>query len=244
MDEYFITKKAVEIILENINEHFIKCLVHLSINDRYTSDIKLILCIVEYLKAYMETRRNDILSSCIKYTNKSYYLQLTDNLFRLIHAHLTIMIRTSKNLFIDDLINKYSTPSVAKLYDNIKDDSYYAGVGSLGSLGGSGGSASCYAGGSSGAYASGLACDLAGGLPDDTIDRFARKRIDSFIGVSPEDSKDAGTLFKDAYDKLKKTKSLTRNANAANAVREPKEPKSFELPRIEVKNDTNCRDLL
>jgi hypothetical protein len=85
---------------------------------------------------------------------------------------------------------------------------------------------------------------LAGGLPDDTIDRFARKRIDSFIGVSPEDSKDAGALFKDAYDKLKKTKSLTRNANAANAVREPKEPKSFELPRIEVKNDTNCRDLL
>jgi hypothetical protein len=226
MDEYFITKKAVEIILENINEHFIKCLIHLSINDRYTSDIKLILCIVEYLKAYMETRRNDILSSCIKYTNKSYYLQLTDNLFRLIHAHLTIMIRTSKNLFIDDLINKYSTPSVAKLYDNIKDDSYYAGVGSLGG---------------SGAYASGLACDLAGGLPDDTIDRFARKRIDSFIGVSPEDSKDAGALFKDAYDKLKNTKSLTRNANA---VREPKEPKSFELPRIDVKNDTNCRDLL
>jgi hypothetical protein len=199
MDEYFITKKAVDIILENINDNFIKCLINLSINDRYVSDIKLILGIIEYLKKYMETRRNDILSSYIKYTNKAYYLQLTDNLFRLLHTHLTITIRTSKNLFIDDLINKYSTPSVATLYNNIMDDSYYAGVGSLD-----------------------------GGLPDDTIDRFARKRIDTFIGVSPEDknAKDAGTLFKDAYDKLKNTKSLARNAKAA---KEPKQSRSFEL---------------
>jgi len=199
MDEYFITKKAVDIILENINDNFIKCLINLSINDRYVSDIKLILGIIEYLKKYMETRRNDILSSYIKYTNKAYYLQLTDNLFRLLHTHLTITIRTSKNLFIDDLINKYSTPSVATLYNNIMDDSSYAGVGSLD-----------------------------GGLPDDTIDRFARKRIDTFIGVSPEDNnaKDAGTLFKDAYDKLKNTKSLARNAKAA---KEPKQSRSFEL---------------
>lgn len=246
MDEYFITKKAVEIILENINEHFIKCLIHLSINDRYTSDIKLILCIVEYLKAYIVTRRNDILSSCIKYTNKSYYLQLTDNLFRLIHAHLTIMIRTSKNLFIDDLINKYSTPSVAKLYSNKgtsgyagdasdASDSYYAGVGSL---------ADSFAGGFAGSFAGGLACDLDGGLPDDTIDKFARKRIDTFIGVSPGDSKDAGALFKDAYDKLKITKSLSRNAKVLKEPKEPNEPKSFELQRMEVNNDTNFRDLL
>jgi hypothetical protein len=199
MDEYFITKKAVDIILENINDNFIKCLINLSINDRYVSDIKLILGIIEYLKKYMETRRNDILSSYIKYTNKAYYLQLTDNLFRLLHTHLTITIRTSKNLFIDDLINKYSTPSVATLYNNIMDDSYYAGVGSLD-----------------------------GGLPDDTIDRFARKRIDTFIGVSPEDknAKDAGTLFKDAYDKLKNTKSLARNAKVA---KEPNALRSFEL---------------
>jgi hypothetical protein len=199
MDEYFITKKAVDIILENINDNFIKCLINLSINDRYVSDIKLILGIIEYLKKYMETRRNDILSSYIKYTSKAYYLQLTDNLFRLLHTHLTITIRTSKNLFIDDLINKYSTPSVATLYNNIMDDSYYAGVGSLD-----------------------------GGLPDDTIDRFARKRIDTFIGVSHEDknARDAGTLFKDAYDKLKNTKSLARNAKAA---KELKESRSFEL---------------
>jgi hypothetical protein len=202
MDEYFITKKAVDIILENINDNFIKCLINLSINDRYVSDIKLILGIIEYLKKYMETRRNDILSSYIKYTNKAYYLQLTDNLFRLLHTHLTITIRTSKNLFIDDLINKYSTPSVATLYNNIMDDSYYAGVGSLD-----------------------------GGLPDDTVDRFVRKRIDTFIGVSPEDknTRDAGTLFKDAYDKLKNTKSLARNAKAAKEPKEPNQSRSFEL---------------
>lgn len=212
MDEYFIAKKAVEIILENINDHFIKCLINLSINDRYTSDIKLIISIVEYLKTYMVTRRNDILSTCIKYTNKSYYLQLTDNLFRLIHTHLTITIRTSKNVFIDDLINKYSTPSVASLatlYTNIKDDS----------------------------------------SDDVPIDKFARKRIDTYSGFSgytpdyvpdtPESqdaSQDAGTLFKCAYDRLKNT----RNAKAAKATKSTKE---FELQRMEVSNDTSNGDL-
>jgi hypothetical protein len=212
MDEYFIAKKAVEIILENINDHFIKCLINLSINDRYTGDIKLIISIVEYLKTYMVTRRNDILSTCIKYTNKSYYLQLSDNLFRLIHAHLTITIRTSKNVFIDDLINKYSTPSVASLatlYTNIKDDD----------------------------------------SDDVPIDKFARKRIDTYSGFSgyipeyvpdtPESqdaSQDAGTLFKCAYDRLKNT----RNAKYTKATKATKE---FELQRMEVSNDTSNGDL-
>ena len=110
MDDYFITKKAVEIILENINDHFIKCLVNLSINDRYTNDIKLILGVIELLKIYMETRRNDILSSCIKYTNKSYYFHLTDSLFRIIQGHLTTTKHNNhlniKYAFITDLIDK------------------------------------------------------------------------------------------------------------------------------------------
>lgn len=215
MDEYFIAKKAVEIILENINDHFIKCLINLSINDRYTSDIKLIISIVEYLKTYMVTRRNDILSTCIKYTNKSYYLQLTDNLFRLIHTHLTITIRTSKNVFIDDLINKYSTPSVAKLvslatrYTNIKDDS----------------------------------------SDDVPIDKFARKRIDTYSGYTPDyvpdtpdsqdASQDAGALFKCAYDRLKNT----RNAKATKSMKSMKSTKEFELQRMEVSNDTSNGDL-
>ena len=110
MDEYFLTKKAVEIILENINDHFIKCLVSLSIHERYADDTKVIIGIIELLKTYMETRRNDILSSCIKYTNKSYYLQLSDNLFRLIQSHLTI---TKRFVFLFDLIDKYNYPVIA-----------------------------------------------------------------------------------------------------------------------------------
>ena len=110
MDEYFIVKKAVDIILSNLNENFIKCLINISIHDKYTYNIKLILGIIELVKIYMNTRRNDILSSCIKYTNKSYYLSLADNLFILINNHLinTNEKQEHKYIFITDLINKYN----------------------------------------------------------------------------------------------------------------------------------------
>jgi hypothetical protein len=150
MDEYFITKKAVEIILENINDHFIKCLVSLSIHERYADDSKVIIGIIEFLKSYMETRRNDILSSCIKYTNKSYYLHLTDNLFRLIQAHLAI----ARYVFITDLIDKYNHPVRHRCSKT--PDTYNV----------------------------------------DTDENTEKALI----------AKDTGTLFKDAYYKLKKTK--------------------------------------
>lgn len=153
MDEYFITKKAVEIILENINDHFIKCLVSLSICERYADDTKVIIGIIELLKTYMETRRNDILSSCIKYTNKSYYQQLTDSLFRLVQSHLTI---AKRYVFLFDLIDKYNNPVIS--INNHDTSEYNADI-------------------------------------DD--DRNL---------LSQSTSKDAGTLFKDAYYKLKKTK--------------------------------------
>jgi hypothetical protein len=114
MDEYFIVKKAVDIILSNLNENFIKCLINISIHDKYTYDIKLILGIIELIKIYMNTRRNDILSSCIKYTNKSYYISLADNLFILINQHLTNTNEKQehKYIFIIDLINKYNNPII------------------------------------------------------------------------------------------------------------------------------------
>ena len=155
MDEYFITKKAVEIILENINDHFIKCLVSLSIRERYADDTKVIIGIIELLKTYMETRRNDILSSCIKYTNKSYYSQLTDSLFRLIQSHLTI---AKRYVFLFDLIDKYNHPVIS--INSEADTEYNADT-------------------------------------DDKTDKAL---------LSQSSTKDAGTLFKDAYYKLKKTK--------------------------------------
>lgn len=158
MDEYFLTKKAVEIILENINDHFIKCLVSLSIQERYADDTKVIIGIIEFLKSYMETRRNDILSSCIKYTNKSYYLHLTDNLFRLIQAHLAI----ARYVFITDLIDKYNHPVRHR----------------------------CKTADSSGS------ADASDTYNVDTDENTEKALI----------AKDAGTLFKDAYYKLKKTK--------------------------------------
>jgi|688.fasta_scaffold00116_54 hypothetical protein len=114
MDEYFIVKKAVDIILSNLNENFIKCLINISIHDKYTYDIKLILGIIELIKIYMNTRRNDILSSCIKYTNKSYYISFVDNLFILINKHLTNTNEKQehKYIFITDLINKYNNPII------------------------------------------------------------------------------------------------------------------------------------
>jgi hypothetical protein len=63
MDEYFLTKKATEIILDNLNEHFIKCLISLSIKERYAENMRLIIDIVELVKTYLATRRNDLLSS-------------------------------------------------------------------------------------------------------------------------------------------------------------------------------------
>jgi hypothetical protein len=157
MDEYFLTKKAVEIILENINDHFIKCLVSLSIQERYANDTKVIIGIIELLKSYMETRRNDILSSCIKYTNKSYYLHLTDNLFRLLQGHLAI----ARYVFITDLIDKYNHPVRHRCKTGVPDES-----------------------------------DEPVAYTVDTDENTNRALI----------AKDAGTLFKDAYYKLKKTK--------------------------------------
>ena len=202
MDDYFITKKAVEIILENINDHFIKCLVNLSINDRYTNDIKLILGVIELLKTYMETRRNDILSSCIKYTNKSYYFHLTDSLFRIIQGHLTTTKHNNhlniKYAFITDLIDKYNNPLIAngitRNFNNntrTRFNSYVAGDA------GDGGDAN--------------EAGYAGYVSDNDENKDS--------ALLP--AKDAGTLFRDAYYKLNKTRN-----------------KEFELRKIEVKSSS------
>ena len=114
MDEYFIVKKAVEIILSNLNDNFIKCLITLSIDDKYTHNIKLILGIIELVKQYMNSRKNDILSSCIKYTNKTYYISLNDSLFTLINNHLLNRNEPleHKYIFINDLISKHNNPII------------------------------------------------------------------------------------------------------------------------------------
>jgi hypothetical protein len=193
MDDYFITKKAVEIIQANINDHFVKCLITLSINDRYTNDIKVILGIIELLKTYMETRRNDILSSCIKYTNKSYFLHLTDSLFRLIQGHLTFAKynnQTIKYVFIADLIEKHNNPVFANtatlppITRNFKDNNSRNRFNT------------CGAGedGEEGAIA----------------DTYNYEYTDTALltPLSPQEpSKDAGTLFREAYYKLNKSRS-------------------------------------
>jgi hypothetical protein len=114
MDEYFIVKKAVEIIVSNLNDNFIKCLIIISIDNKYTHNIKLILGIIELVKQYMNTRKNDLLSSYIKYTNKSYYLSLNDSLFTLINNHILNKNEPQehKYIFINDLINKYNNPII------------------------------------------------------------------------------------------------------------------------------------
>lgn len=114
MDEYFIVKKAVEIILSNLNDNFIKCLITISLDDKYTHNIKLILGIIELVKQYMNTRKNDILSSCIKYTNKTYYINLNDSLFTLINNHLLNRNEPleHKYIFINDLISKHNNPII------------------------------------------------------------------------------------------------------------------------------------
>ena len=114
MDEYFIVKKAVEIILSNLNDNFVKCLISISIDDKYTHNIKLILGIIELVKQYMNTRKNDLLSSCIKYTNKNYYISLNDSLFTLINNHLLNRNEPQENkyIFINDLISKHNNPII------------------------------------------------------------------------------------------------------------------------------------
>ena len=222
MDEYFITKKAVEIILENINDHFIKCLDNLSINDRYTNDIKLILGIIELLKSYMTTRRNDILSSCIKYTNKSYYSQLTDSLFRIIQSYLVNAPNSRQHLFIYDLIYKYNNPVISNIsaisrhfnedtsrsrFNTYKDRDY--GDYNEDAGGNDGGDGEGYSDTQDPSYAAGTG-----------------------INNIPQIPKDAGTLFKEAYYKLKNSK----NKDSKSSLRE------YELQKIEVKNSNN--DLL
>ena len=113
MDEYFLVKKAVEIILSNLNDNFIKCLITISIDDKYTNNIKLILGIIELVKQYMHTRNNDLLS-CIKYTNKSYYLSLNNSLYTLINNYLLNRNEPQehKYIFINDLISKHNNPII------------------------------------------------------------------------------------------------------------------------------------
>jgi hypothetical protein len=212
MDDYFITKKAVEIIQANINDHFVKCLITLSINDRYTNDIKVILGIIELLKTYMETRRNDILSSCIKYTNKSYYLHLTDSLFRLIQGHLTFAKynnQTIKYVFIADLIEKHNKPVFANtatlppITRNFKDNNSRNRFNTCGA-------------GEDGEDGAGAAA--AGDYKADD-DEYKEGAL-----LSPQGSQDAGTLFRDAYYRLHKIKN---NKNA----------REFELKMVGNGND-------
>ncbi len=121
MDKYFKTKRAVEIILDNVNEHFIKCLTYISIDQKYVYDIKLILGIVELLQTYINTRNNDILSSCIKYTNKSYYISLRYNLFSLIHNFLLNDAYHNTNAFINDLVYKCEISKNIQYISNINE---------------------------------------------------------------------------------------------------------------------------
>jgi hypothetical protein len=198
MDDYFITKKAVEIIQANINDHFVKCLITQSINDRYTNDIKVILGIIELLKTYMETRRSDILSSCIKYTNKSYYLHLTDSLFRLIQGHLTFAKynnQTIKYVFIADLIEKHNNPVFANaphITRNFNDHNARNRFNT---------------------------CVAAGDYKADD-DEYKDGAL-----LSPQGSQDAGTLFREAYYRLHKTKTNNKNA------------REFELKMVGNSND-------
>lgn len=188
MDEYFLTKKAVEIILDNLNDHFVKCLVNLSIQERYAENMKLIIGIFELVNTYFTTRRNDILSSCIKYTNKSYYLHLSDSLFRLIQNHLANANANNRYLFINDLITKYNNPVIpsSSLTRNVKENTrtrFNSGI--------------SYANEYRGYESDKCSEDEDGesGAGD------AGKHI----------SKDAGTLFKEAYNTLKTNKRGQKN---------------------------------
>ena len=192
MDEYFLTKKATEIILDNLNDYFIKCLISLSVQERYTENMRLIIEIVELIRTYLATRRNDILSSCIKYTNKSYYNQLSDNLFRLIQNHLTNTNELNKYIFINDLITKYNDPFIPNfatttgITRNFKDTCRHRFNSNVNDN-------------------------------DDNNNNDTYKTEDQYI------TKDAGTLFKEAYNKLKINKTCRNN-------------KDIELSNISIKN--------
>ena len=196
MDEYFLAKKAVDILVENLNDHFVKCLINLSIQERYTSNIKLIIGIIELIKGYLNMRKNDILSSCIKYTNKSYYIHLCDSLFRLLHNHLvsneSIEMNENKYVFITDLINKYNNPIVANPIS--------------------------------------ISTSTSTIIRKDNI----RNRFNSIISCDTdnEDTKDAGTLFKEAYDLRKKHRTSHNNSDMND----------IELKEIRIKQ--NPSDLL
>ena len=196
MDEYFLAKKAVDIIVENLNDHFVKCLINLSIQERYTSNIKLIIGIIELIKGYLNMRKNDMLSSCIKYTNKSYYIHLCDSLFRLLHNHLisneSIEMNENKYVFITDLINKYNNPIVANPIS--------------------------------------ISTSTSTIIRKDNI----RNRFNSIIcsDADNEDTKDAGTLFKEAYDLRKKHRASHNNSDMND----------IELKEIRIKQ--NPSDLL
>ena len=197
MDEYFLTKKVVEIILNNLNDHFVKCLVNLSIKERYKDNMMLIIGIYELINTYFTTRRNDILSSCIKYTNKSYYLHLSDSLFRLIQNHLANTNVNNRYLFINDLITKYNNPIIpfSSITRNITANArtrFNSGV-----------SYANYAN-----YAN-------KGDEDGEGDEGGEGGEDGECGECGEGdeskkliSKDAGSLFKGAYDRLKASKAL------------------------------------
>lgn len=199
MDEYFLAKKAVDILVENLNDHFVKCLINLSIQERYTSNIKLIIGIIELIKGYLNMRKNDILSSCIKYTNKSYYIHLCDSLFRLLHNHLVSNVSTEMNenkfVFITDLINKYNNPIVANPNANNP-----------------------------------ISISTSTIIRKDNI----RNRFNSIISCDTdnEDTKDAGTLFKEAYDLRKKHRASHNNSDMND----------IELKEIRIKQNPN--DLL
>lgn len=207
MDEYFLAKKAVDILVENLNDHFVKCLINLSIQERYTSNIKLIIGIIELIKGYLNMRKNDILSSCIKYTNKSYYIHLCDSLFRLLHNHLVSNVSTEMNenkfVFITDLINKYNNPIVANPIS--------------------------------------ISTSTSTIIRKDNI----RNRFNSIISCNDSDAdnedsavastyitKDAGTLFKEAYDLRKKYRASHNNSDMND----------IELKEIRIKQ--NPSDLL
>jgi hypothetical protein len=192
MDEYFLTKKATEIILDNLNDYFIKCLISLSVQEKYTENMRLIIEIVELIRTYLATRRNDLLSSCIKYTNKSYYTQLSDSLFRLIQNHLTNTKELTKYIFIHDLITKYNAPFIPNfaattgITRNFKDTCRHR----FNSIDND-------------------------DINDNNYETY--KTEDQYI------TKDAGTLFKEAYNKLKINKTYRNN-------------KDIELSNITINN--------
>ena len=209
MDEYFLTKKATEIILDNLNEHFIKCLIRLSVQERYTENIRLIIEIVELVKTYLATRRNDLLSSCIKYTNKSYYIQLCDSLFRLIQNHLTNTNEINKYIFINDLITKYKDPYIPNL-DSTKGgitrnfkDTYRHRFNTI-------------------TYDNENDNDN-NNDNDNKNDKDNDNNNDTYKTDNQFITKDAGTLFKEAYNKLKINKTNHNN-------------KDIELSNITIKN--------